>query len=352
MCMKNVALHIGADPFTFNDLDIVKKSIDLCGFINIFLDRKNRDAEYKQYLLNYADRSDIIKHDLKAQGIVDYKIIPIDKTFEKAMYENDIHTLFLNFDYQANTDFRMMKVMQYVNPNLNIMLLRGQGYIEKHFIKTLLDSDSSLSIYKKFCSDYAFTKLKIKTMKKIGLTGLIGSNFDACIQPFKDKGYEIIDVEQFIRDLNNDRKNLLEIKANMNEQGIVIDDISKESIIEACAKSNIVNNSFQKFIYSKVNFMLGQKLKEMFSDKAVIIFGMMCEFGMQGMMDKTICIECDKNTAIKRLIARGYSINYVQDLSKIQMDIEETKECSNFIVKDDDTIVNQIVKLLNTKLKC
>ena len=59
--MKNVALYIGADPFTFNDLDIVKKSIDLCGFINIFLDRKNRDAEYKQYLLNYADRSDILK---------------------------------------------------------------------------------------------------------------------------------------------------------------------------------------------------------------------------------------------------------------------------------------------------
>lgn len=349
--MKNVALYIGADPFTFNDLDLVKKSIDLCGFINIFLDRKNRDAEYKQYLLNYTDRADIIKHDLKQHGIVDYRIIPIDETFEKAMSENDIHSLFLNFDYQSNTDFRMMKVMQYVNPNLNIMLLRGQGYIEKRFIKTLLDSDSSLSIYKKFCSDYAFTKLKIKTMKKIGLTGLIGSNFDACIQSFKDKGYEIIDIEQFLRDLNNDRKHLLELKTEMAEQGIAIDDISKESIIEACVKSNIANNVFQKFVYAKINSMLGQKLKEMFSDKAVIIFGMMCEFGMQGMMDKTICVECDQETAIKRLIAKGYSINYVQDLSRIQMDIEEIKECSNLIVKDDDTIASQIVKLLNTKLK-
>ena len=109
--MKNVALYIGADPFTFNDLDLVKKTIDLCGFINIFIDRKNRDAENKQYLLNYADRSDIIKHDLKQNEITEYRIIPIDETFEKAMAENNIHTLFLNFDYQSNIDFRMMKVM-------------------------------------------------------------------------------------------------------------------------------------------------------------------------------------------------------------------------------------------------
>lgn len=69
------------------------------------------------------------------------------------------------------------------------MLMRGQGYIEPKFIKTLLDADSSLEIYKKFCSDYAFIKLKIKTMKKIGLTGRIGTNFDACLEPFKVRGY-------------------------------------------------------------------------------------------------------------------------------------------------------------------
>ena len=63
--MCRVALYIGADPFTFNDLDIVKKSIETFGFVNIFLDRKNRDAEYKQYLLNYSDRTDIIRHDLR-----------------------------------------------------------------------------------------------------------------------------------------------------------------------------------------------------------------------------------------------------------------------------------------------
>lgn len=110
--MNNTALYIGADPFTFNDLDIVNKAIDTFGFINIFLDRKNRDAADKSYFLNFTDRADIIRHDLKQAKVCNYKIIPIDETFEKAMAENDIHTLLLNFDYQANINFRMMKVMQ------------------------------------------------------------------------------------------------------------------------------------------------------------------------------------------------------------------------------------------------
>lgn len=249
--MNKVALYIGADPFTFNDLDVVKKSIEIFDFVNIFLDRKNRDAEHKQYLLNYSDRADVIKHDLKQEHIENYKIIPIDETFEKAMNENNIQTLLLNFDYQANVDFRMMKVLQYVNPNLNILLLRGKGYIEPKFIKTLLDSDSSLQIYKKFCSEYAFMKLKIKTMKKIGLTGRIGSNFEKCFESFKDKGYEIVDIEKFLRDLNNDKKHLIELMTKMNEKGIDIRDVSKESIIEVCSESSEANNVFQKFVYSK-----------------------------------------------------------------------------------------------------
>lgn len=61
--MRNAALYIGADPFTFNDMDIVRKCLDMFGFINIFLDRKNRDPEYRQYFLNYMDRADIRQYE-------------------------------------------------------------------------------------------------------------------------------------------------------------------------------------------------------------------------------------------------------------------------------------------------
>lgn len=97
--------------------------------------------------------------------------------------------------------------------------------------------------------------------------------------------------------------------------------------------------------------MLGQTLKELFSDKVVIVFGMMCEFGMEGMMDKTICLDCDQETASRRLIAKGYRLDYVQNLNKIQMDTEDIKECTDFVVNDDEEMVSWIVKLLNTKLK-
>ena len=193
--MKQTALYIGADPLTNNDLDIICKSIHTFMFVNILLDRANRDAEYSHYMLNYDDRSDIIRHELKERKITEYRIIPVDETVQGVIRKNDISTLVLNFDYQHITNFKMMNIFKVIIPDVNLVLMSGKNFIDQKFMKTLIDSDSSMSVYKNYCSEYAFYKLKIKQTKKVCITSNSRFNTDFAMDIFRSRSYNVIDLD-------------------------------------------------------------------------------------------------------------------------------------------------------------
>ena len=124
MYMVNAALYIGADPLSFNDISLIKKSIKMFGFVNIILDRKNRDAEYDKYYLNYINRSDIIHHDLKQLGITQYKIIPVDETVQQIIVQNNFSVFILNLDYQKITNFRIAQnIRQFCSTDVDIIYI-------------------------------------------------------------------------------------------------------------------------------------------------------------------------------------------------------------------------------------
>lgn len=354
--MKNAALYIGADPFTFNDMDIVRKCLDMFGFISIFLDRKNRDPEYQQYFLNYMDRADIIRHSMKDDGIGQdrYSIIPIDETVEKAMTENQIQILVLNFDYQYNTSFRLYKTMQYVNPGLNVLLLGGNGYICTGFVKTLVDSDSSMFLYKKFCSDYAFKLLKIKTMRKVGITGNVGSRFSRCGDELKERGFTVFDIDREIKKLDSDRRLQEEFRQILKSKGVrppaKMDCQTLTKTCVACPKTNL---AAQHFIYEKINQLVADKMASIFSDKIAVQFSLMCELGMEQLFDRTIFLENDAKTRMSRLVRHGLDLDYVSDLEKVQMDPEEKRSLCDFVVRDfdDSDVASQTIQLYNQRLK-
>lgn len=354
--MRNAALYIGADPFTFNDMDIVRKCLDMFGFINIFLDRKNRDPEYQQYFLNYMDRADIIRHGMKDAGISPdvYSIIPIDETVEMAMTQNRIQILVLNFDYQYNTNFRLYKTLQYVNPNLNVVLLRGNGYVCAGFVKTLVDSDSGMFQYKKFCSDYAFKLLKIKTMRKIGITGNIGSRFGRVGDQLRERGFTVFDIDREVKKLDTDRSLQEEFRQELVAKGLKPPaKIDCQSLCRMCAVCGKTNSAVQYFIYQKINQLVADKMASIFSDKIAVMFSLMCELGMEQIFDRTIFMENDRETRVARLVKHGLDIGYISDIEKIQMEDEEKRELCDFVVQDfdDSDVASQTVQLYNQRLK-
>jgi len=63
------------------------------------------------------------------------------------------------------------------------------------FLRDMIMEDSTHTLYKKYISDYAYIKTKLKLMTKIGLTGNRGCGLKIVLEQFKDRGYEVIDLD-------------------------------------------------------------------------------------------------------------------------------------------------------------
>lgn len=220
-----------------------------------------------------------------------------------------------------------------MNPNLNVVLLRGNGYVYAGFVKTLVDSDSGMFLYKKFCSDYAFKLLKIKTMRKIGITGNVGSRFGRCGDQLRERGFTVFDIDREVRKLDVDKDLQDEFRQELIAKGLKPPaKMDCRSLCRMCAVCGKTNSAAQYFIYQKINQLVADKMTSVFSDKIAVMFSFMCELGMEQIFDRTIFMENDQKTRVSRLVKHGLDISYISDIEKIQMEDGEKRELCDFVI--------------------
>lgn len=360
---KDVALYIGADPLTFNDISIIQKTIKTFGFVTVILDRKNRDAEYKEYFLNYADRLDIMKHDLRDLKVRDYRILPIDETVQKTLADNKIDTLVLNLDYQRATDFRMMTILQEVCPELTILPMHAPNYIERHFMKTIMDSDSTVRMYKKYCTDYSFFKFKLKTMKKVAITGNLGCNQELVMQAFKDRDFQTIDMDRDVSDLIMRADVADDFKAELrNHSPSYVDDVfpkgqksfDKAKLIEICNDNKQVRSALEDIIFAYLQDIVAKKAVKTFDDYIIFNFSFLYELELESLFDTILCVHTPEVFQRDALAAKGFSDEYITDLLKFQNPIDDKMERSDFVFygnKSADELKNNVIAFINSRMK-
>lgn len=359
---KDAALYIGADPLTFNDIALIKKTISVFGYVTILLDRKNRDAEFKEYFLNYSDRLDIIRHDMKELKIHDYQVVPIDETVQKTLNDNHIGTIVLNLDYQKSIRFRMMTILQEVCPNINIMLMSAADFIERHFMKTIMDSDSTVTMYKKYCSDYAFFKFKLKTMKKIALTGNLGCNQDVLVQAFRDRNFDVIDMDKDLTDVLNQptiikqiSQELLRYSRAYYEQ-VFTDprEVDKSILLHLCNNDDRLQNTLSDLIFEHLQNIVAKKAIKTFANCLIFNFSLLHELELESLFDTIICVHAPEAFQKKNLIDRGFSLPYISELAKFQLPIDEKLDKADFVFYGDkplDELRNNAIAFINSSLK-
>lgn len=361
---SNTALYIGADPLTFNDQDLIKKCINAFGFIYIILDRKNRDAEFDRYYLSYADRADIIKHDM-AQYKDFFQILPADLTIQKVISDNNITNLVLNLDYQKETGFKMQSAMRNVINGINIFCLEGKNFLGNHFIHTISTSDSSMQLHKTVCSDYAYAKFKVKTTKKIGITGNMGCKMENVLSVFKDHDYNVIDLDEYTFKLYEDQSFIGSLEQKYIEIGMTgLDEfihkrngkrwIDKCDILRYNLKHLDAQDVFEKFLYAHIRKQIMNNIVTNYSDVIVIKFVLIYEYAMEQMFDKIIVASCDKKCQYQNLTDAGYDVEQIQSLFELQQDVSEKTEYADYVIntnKSDDDVKNSTIVLMNSKLK-
>lgn len=364
MKTREAALYIGADPLTFNDISLIEKCIQSFGFITILLDRKNRDTGYREYYLNYADRMNIIKHDLAERKITQYHIVPIDESVQYALSHNDIQTLVLNLDFQQTISFRMLKILQEVCPDLNILCMSAPNFIERHFIKALTDADSTMQMYKKYCTDYSFFKFKLKNTHKIALSGNLGSKQQVVLDAFHDRGYHIVDIDAKLFDIvcsSEVSKQFIKVlSANgINSSDIVSISKTKVSfdqykLLKASNENSEVRSAFEDIIFAAIQRIIATEVVGSHEDKIVVNFSFLYESELDTLFDEVICIHSTAESQMKNLIDEGMEIQYAAELCKAQFPIEDKVRKSDYILystKQTDELKSDVYEYVSSRKK-
>lgn len=175
-------------------------------------------------------------------------------------------------------------------------------------------------------------------MKKIGLTGGIGSGKTTVSTIFRELGYTIIDADQVARQVvMPGRFELEEIKAAFGleiMQGVSLNRKRLGEIVfanpRALKKLNaIIQPSIRQLVQMRMEFFENEgRLQTLILDIPLLYEG-----GWDKKMDATIVVNADKKTRLDRIIARDH-LTEQQASNRIaaQMPLESKTEMADFVI--------------------
>ena len=187
-------------------------------------------------------------------------------------------------------------------------------------------------------------------MKKIGLTGGIGSGKTYVSKVFEKLGFPVFNADNYAKEYMHTDQDL--VKAIIREFG---SDIYKDRKLQAKVLASIVFNDQEKL--NQLNSLVHPIVKKGFIDwcfqinsklvikEAAILFESDSHIGL----DAVICVVCPEEIRIERVMKRD-NVNRSEVLSRIdqQMDVEKQKALSSYIIVNDGKhmVVPQVLDII------
>lgn len=357
--MNRCALFLEADPFTKSDLQVIKSLLKTFGYVDIILDRKQ---QLDNYTLSFVERSDIIKHDLKEQGIENYQIHANDTSKYDSVFKNVFKNVAIIISNHSNLDeiFARTKILKGIINDINIIFVPVFDDCissSKQFIHRLVLEDFTNKAYVNYLSDYTYLKTKIKLVKKVGVTGIKDCGMPQVLEVFEEKGYDVVNLDKIITDLsyddefsksvskklNNKKTSYCKNIVKINQDGkYTIDRIKfvKYAVNDQYVK-NVFMESFKPYAYK----VIADAIMKTHKKSIVIGFTLIYELNLNSLFDKIICVHTNKQIMEQRLkkSENNYTDEEIIDVIGLQMDMEQKLRYSDYYI-DANTDNDDILK--------
>jgi dephospho-CoA kinase len=175
---------------------------------------------------------------------------------------------------------------------------------------------------------------------KIGITGGIGSGKSLACKYMEELGYKVIYADRIAKELYSTNKALLKKLAGEFGSGILNEDGSlnrpNARKIIFSSKKNIkrVNSIVHPFVFKEMDKRVSKIEDRIILFEAAIMF----ESGSYKRMNHVVLIYANKETRIKRIIARdGIKRADVLRLMTLQLDEREKLKRADFVIKNNST---------------
>ena len=189
----------------------------------------------------------------------------------------------------------------------------------------------------------------MKTIK-VGVTGGIGSGKSYVCKIFQDQfGIKVYDADRRTQD---------DIILRENVRNQIINNFGIDSYID----NKLNKEKFKKLLFSdksaldKMNKIIKPELTKdinnwvnLQSDPYVIVeCAIIFENNFEDIFDKIVVVTSPIGLRIERLIKRGLSYDNISKIINVQLSDDEKIEKSDFVIVNDDSLLDQIKKLDKT----
>lgn len=185
----------------------------------------------------------------------------------------------------------------------------------------------------------------------IGLTGGIGTGKSTVSNIFRQKGIPIVDTDVIAREIIDYPEIVNEIIRNFGTE-IMEDETPQEQGQNKFKKKKISRNKLGQIVFKdekKVGILnsimhpliikvMKEQTEKLKKDNKIVVADvpLLFEIHLEKEFDITVLVYADKETQIKRIMKRDKrTLEQAEDIINSQMDIEEKKKKSNYIIYND-----------------
>jgi len=191
-------------------------------------------------------------------------------------------------------------------------------------------------------------------VKTFGLTGGIGMGKSTAARLLQERGIAVVDTDELARQVVQPGQPALEeicqtFGADLKDSA---GELRREALAEIVFSDSEARAKLEAVTHPRITELWRQRLQTWRSEgreTAIVVIPLLFETKVETEFDAVICLACSETTQNKRLAARGWSSEQIQQRLAAQLPVAEKMTRANFVVWTEgevDIMAQQLAKII------
>ncbi len=174
-------------------------------------------------------------------------------------------------------------------------------------------------------------------MVVLGLTGGVGMGKSACVQLLRQRSVPVADTDDLARDVvEPGQPALAEIKAVFGPQMIGADGrLQRDELARLVFGDADARRNLESILHPRIRELWRAQVETWRGEGhalGVVVIPLLFETGAEAELDATICVACSNATQRERLLARGWTVEQIEQRNRAQLPVEEKIAKADFLI--------------------
>lgn len=176
-------------------------------------------------------------------------------------------------------------------------------------------------------------------MKRIGLTGSIGSGKSTVARMLSQRGIPVLDADQVAREVSRDPRTLAEVSQAFGPEYVTPEGLNRPKVAELVFQNPQARETLNSIIHPRVRARMLELEQNLNSPVVVQDIPLLFEGGLDQTMDATIVVDAPLEQRIDRVMVRdGLTREQILARDQTQMPASEKRKRATFVIQNEASL--------------